>query len=310
MKKFCNPTLLWSVGGFFSLLLWTGCAHQQTRTASGDVIDHRSTGEYFDDKMIAARVKSGLIGDRNVHGGAIKVDVHQRMVQLSRFVDSERERQRAEEIARTTKGVAAVQNSIILKGSKAETASIGGTSPTSDRSTPPQRLSNPAGAQPSVTAFTFIREGNRYVGEQARDKVVQLRSEKSIGTVEPNVWYVVYYDDTATLKATEVKFANGKMLSVNRPLRVLEAVSDKSEALDRAKLRIDSDKALRLVSKDPALKGENITSSEMRLELWEGQPTWKVKVWGENLGGSESSLGEIFLSAENGTILKKDVRIR
>ncbi|HTL17277.1 MAG TPA: hypothetical protein VL793_08570, partial [Patescibacteria group bacterium] len=41
------------------------------------------------------------------------------------------------------------------------------------------------------TAFELIKEGNRYVGEQAKDRIVQIRSEKSVGTMTPNIWYVV-----------------------------------------------------------------------------------------------------------------------
>ena len=61
-----------------------------------------------------------------------------------------------------------------------------------------------------LTAFNLIKEGNRYVGEQSKDKIVQIRSEKSVGALTPQVWYVVYYDPTATLKASEVKFGAGK----------------------------------------------------------------------------------------------------
>src|SRR5690242_116300 len=83
------------------------------------------------------------------------------------------------------------------------------------------------------TAFDLIKEGNRYVGEQSKDKIVQIRSEKSVGTINPNVWYVVYYDPTATLKSVEVKFGAGKMLSVKRPLRLLEPVTGGDVPLDR-----------------------------------------------------------------------------
>src|SRR5438034_7573299 len=74
------------------------------------------------------------------------------------------------------------------------------------------------------TALQLIKEGNRYVGEQAKDRVVQIRSEKSIGSLVPVVWYIVYYDPTASLKAVEVKFGAGKMLDVKRPFRLLEPV--------------------------------------------------------------------------------------
>ena len=71
------------------------------------------------------------------------------------------------------------------------------------------------------TAFELIKEGNRHVGEEAKDRIVEIRSEKSIGSLTPNIWYVVYYDPDATAKATEVKFGAGKKLSVKRPARVL-----------------------------------------------------------------------------------------
>src|SRR5688572_15169265 len=75
------------------------------------------------------------------------------------------------------------------------------------------------------TAFDLIKEANRYVGEQAKDKVVQVRSEKSLGGLVPTIWYVVLYDPTASMKAVQVKFGAGKMLDVKRPMRLLEPVT-------------------------------------------------------------------------------------
>src|SRR5688572_31167962 len=79
-----------------------------------------------------------------------------------------------------------------------------------------------ASAAKELTAFDLIKEGNRYVGEHVRDKVVQIRSEKSVGGLTPNIWYVVYYDTTASLKAMEVKVGAGKMPDVKRPMRLVE----------------------------------------------------------------------------------------
>ena len=76
-----------------------------------------------------------------------------------------------------------------------------------------------------ATAFELAKEGNRYVGEQSKDRIVQIRCEKSVGGLIPNIWYVVFYDPTATLKAVEVKFGAGKMLDVKRPMRLLEPVT-------------------------------------------------------------------------------------
>src|SRR6185503_13172663 len=104
------------------------------------------------------------------------------------------------------------------------------------------------------SALSLLKEGNRYVGEQAKDKLVQIRSERSVHGLKPNVWFVVYYDPTAALKATEVKFVDGKMADVKRPLRLLEATSERSEPLDRTRIKLDSDQALERALKEPALQ--------------------------------------------------------
>src|SRR5581483_2568313 len=69
-----------------------------------------------------------------------------------------------------------------------------------------------------TTAFQLIKEANEYVGKEAKDKVVQIRSEKSVGTLTPNIWYVVFFDPDATFKSTEVKFGAGQKMEVKRPM--------------------------------------------------------------------------------------------
>ena len=94
------------------------------------------------------------------------------------------------------------------------------------------------------TAFALVKAGNQYIGGQSKDKVVQIRSERSAATLVPNIWYVVYYDPDATLKAVEVKFGAGQKMDVSRPLRLLEPVTGADKVLDPAKLKVDSDQAL------------------------------------------------------------------
>src|SRR6266571_9504539 len=108
------------------------------------------------------------------------------------------------------------------------------------------------------TAFDLIKEGNRHVGEEAKDKVVQIRSEKSVGTLTPNIWYVVYFDPDATAKAAEVKFGAGKKLSVKRPARILEMGTGAHRPLNREKFKIDSDKVIEIALKEPMLSNLKI----------------------------------------------------
>ena len=172
-------------------------------------------------------------------------------------------------------------------------------------------LSQIASLAAEPTAFELIKEGNRHVGEEAKGRVVQIRSEKSIGSLMPNIWYVVYYDPDATAKATEVKFAAGTKVSVKRPARILEPISRSHRELAKEKLKIDSDKAIQIAKSDPLLKNVTLTNTEMRLERGEGdQPVWKVKLWAAKIRKPSETvhIGEIHISAEDGKVVKNDLK--
>jgi hypothetical protein len=171
-----------------------------------------------------------------------------------------------------------------------------------------------------ATAFELAKEGNRYVGEQAKDRIVQIRSERSVGGLTPNVWYVVFYDPTAALKAVEVKFGAGKMLDVKRPMRLLEPVTGGDIPLEKAKLNVDSDKAIKTALKEPLLKNIKVTSTQLKLERvgegvlgqsGPGEPVWKVKFWAPKLRDSNrtADVGEIWISASDGKVLKSDLHL-
>ncbi|SRR6266404_916232 len=171
-----------------------------------------------------------------------------------------------------------------------------------------------------ATAFDLIKEGNRYVGEQAKDKVVQIRSEKSVGSLTPIIWYVVFYDPTATLKSVEVKFVAGKMQDVKRPLRLLEPVTGGDTPLDRAKLKVDSDEALKTALKEPVLGNIKVTATQVKLEKvgegvlersGAGEAVWKIKLWATKLRDAtrDAEIGEVWVSAADGKVIKSDLHI-
>ena len=163
------------------------------------------------------------------------------------------------------------------------------------------------------TAFDLVKEGNRHVGEEARDRVVQIRSEKSIGTLTPNVWYVVYFDPDATAKATEVKFAGGKKISVKRPTRILEPITGAHKELAKDKLKVDSERAIKIATAEPVLKNVTLKATRLTLERWGGDnlPVWKVRLWAAKLKNpnDNTDIGEVFVAADDGKVVKNDLHI-
>jgi len=73
-----------------------------------------STGEFFDNSLITAKIKSKLVDDPLTGVFRIKVDSFKGVVQLSGFVNSRDEKSRAEQIAYSVSGVKKVQNSLLV----------------------------------------------------------------------------------------------------------------------------------------------------------------------------------------------------
>jgi len=164
-----------------------------------------------------------------------------------------------------------------------------------------------------LTAFELVKEGNRYVGEQSKDKVVQIRSEKSVGSMTSDIWYIVYYDPDAVLKAVEVKFGAGEKMDVKRPARLLEPILKTDEPLPKEKLKIDSDKALDIAGKEPLLGKLRLKASRLVLErrsFEDNTPVWKVRLWAARLKNpnDNADIGQVIISAEDGTVLESELK--
>ena len=164
-----------------------------------------------------------------------------------------------------------------------------------------------------MTAFELAKEGNRYLGEDSKDRVVQIRSEKSIGTLIPNIWYVVYYDPDAALMAAEVKFGGGKKMHVKRPARILEPTIKAHKILDREKLKVDSDRAIEIAKSEPLIANLTLKATRLTLERLgpeDDLPVWKVRLWAAKLRNPNDNveIGELWISAEDGKVLKNDLR--
>ena len=168
-------------------------------------------------------------------------------------------------------------------------------------------LSLTAAADP--TAYQLVKLANQYVGIQSKDKVVQIRSEKSLASLTPVIWYVVFYDPDAFFKATEVKFGAGEKLDVSRPGRVLEFFGGDKTPLESRRLLVDSDQAIKIAVSQPLLKNLTITATQLWLEHGDLGPQWRVKIWANKLSDPDhgADVGEVTLSAADGSIIKLDL---
>ncbi|CAA9892347.1 Osmotically-inducible protein Y (fragment) [Candidatus Methylobacter favarea] len=77
--------------------------------------DGQTPGEFIDDTLITTKVKTAIIDDPKLSAFEINVDTYQGNVQLSGFVDSQDEINRAAGIAQKVEGVKSVTNNLQLK---------------------------------------------------------------------------------------------------------------------------------------------------------------------------------------------------
>jgi len=74
-----------------------------------------STGEYFDDSYITTKVKTAILNEPGLKSSEINVETFKGAVQLSGFVNSQSDIDRAIAVARSVKGVKSVKNDMRLK---------------------------------------------------------------------------------------------------------------------------------------------------------------------------------------------------
>jgi hyperosmotically inducible periplasmic protein len=101
--KTLASTLLLSCGALFV----AGCAHHQGHERTG--------GEVIDDSAITTKVKTALLTEKDLNSFDIKVKTFDGVVQLSGFVDSQWQIDKAVEVATGVKGVKKVKNDLIHK---------------------------------------------------------------------------------------------------------------------------------------------------------------------------------------------------
>ena len=102
--KYIRALTLAALAG--ATILTSGCAV---------VRGQETVGAYVDDVAITTAVKAKFVEDRTVDAAAIKVETLNGTVALSGFAKSNAEKSQAEYIARNTRGVREVRNSLTVR---------------------------------------------------------------------------------------------------------------------------------------------------------------------------------------------------
>jgi osmotically-inducible protein OsmY len=88
------------------LALFVGCA------GTGQ---QESTGDYIDDTVLTTKVKAAVFNEPSLKSAEINVETFKGVVQLSGFVNSQADINKAVEVAREVPGVKSVKNDMRVK---------------------------------------------------------------------------------------------------------------------------------------------------------------------------------------------------
>ncbi|MBK6957059.1 MAG: BON domain-containing protein [Nitrosomonas sp.] len=73
------------------------------------------TGEYFDDTVVTTKVKAAILNEPSLKSAEINVETFKGVVQLSGFVNSQADINKAVEVVRKVNGVKSVKNDMRVK---------------------------------------------------------------------------------------------------------------------------------------------------------------------------------------------------
>jgi osmotically-inducible protein OsmY len=76
---------------------------------------HEGTGQYVDDSVITTKVKAAVFHEPSLKSAEINVETYKGQVQLSGFVATAENIEKAVEVARSVEGVTSVKNDMQIK---------------------------------------------------------------------------------------------------------------------------------------------------------------------------------------------------
>ncbi len=95
-----------------ALILFLGIS---TLSACASSSHTEGTGEYVDDSVITTKVKAAILAEPGLKSAEINVETFKGKVQLSGFVSSKADIDKAVQLTRAVKGVTAVTNDMRMK---------------------------------------------------------------------------------------------------------------------------------------------------------------------------------------------------
>jgi len=156
-----------------------------------------------------------------------------------------------------------------------------------------------AGRAPAATAYEALQTIKQARGDAILKQLIEVRGET--GQPQPQSWTILMNDPAARGGIREFVVTGGDIASERTPLHG-DTSAGKLEALDFARLNLDSDGAFKLANQQATTKkvGFHTVDYTLRTNQTDGAPMWVLHLF-DYMG---APVGTLQVSAESGKIVR------
>lgn len=161
----------------------------------------------------------------------------------------------------------------------------------------------------TVTATKAWEIASEVLDPATKQRVIAIRGLRSFISPTPVEWLVWFYDPNAIQNGRRVQISGGNVVGIKEGFTEIGRARlfpyQMEEIIPRDRFQVDSDEALARATSLGPLRGRKITSSIWELKKAKGNvpPVWNITLF-TDIGGKESELAKVRLSAEDGRLIK------
>ena len=168
---------------------------------------------------------------------------------------------------------------------------------------------SPALQAKPLTAFQAQEIAATHVQPTSQKKMIAIRGDRSATELTPDTWTVLFYDEMADQQGRMITVSGKAITGIRDGYMELGrfrlAAYKLEEVIDPAQLKVDSDRALNLLSQTNLLKPYTLSSVTYTLEKDKDlrEPIWRLEVYVDK-SGKEDDIGFARISAQDGKIIE------
>ena len=161
----------------------------------------------------------------------------------------------------------------------------------------------------TITALKAWEIASEVLDPATKQRAIAIRGLRSMLSPTPVEWLIWFYDPNALQNGRRVRVSGNNVTEIKEGFTEIGRARlfpyQMEEIIPRDRYQVDSDEAFARATSLGPLRGRKITSSIWELKKAKGNvpPVWNITFF-TDIGGKESELAKMRLSAEDGRLIE------